>query len=81
MLTKIEQFVANSEGQWSSMRSGHSLAFKQFEQIISKVTIKLLDKNNPNVLELINSNPEIKGIHIAPFNVEWAIEDDWALDI
>ena len=28
----IEQFIAQSEGSWKSMRSGHSLAFQQFEE-------------------------------------------------
>ena len=36
----IEQFVAHSLGEWRSMRSGHSLAFQQFEDVLSEISIK-----------------------------------------
>ena len=39
---EIEEFVRQSEGEWDSMRSGHSLAFKQFEEVISNLSIKML---------------------------------------
>ena len=38
----IEQFVAQSEGEWRSMRSGHSLAFQYFEDVLSEIKICLL---------------------------------------
>ena len=66
---KIEQFVAQSEGEWRSMRSGHSLAFKQFEQIISKITIKILNDDDPRVLELLTTKIKAKGNHISPFHI------------
>ena len=56
---KIEQFIAQSAGQWNSMRSGHSLAFQQFEQVISIITIKILRINDNDVVNLLNSNHEL----------------------
>ena len=38
----IEQFVEQSTGEWRSMRSGHSLAFQQFEEVLSIVEINAL---------------------------------------
>ena len=35
----IEEFFLKSVGEWNSMRSGHSLAFQEFEEIRSKVKI------------------------------------------
>ncbi len=74
---KIENFVAQSEGEWKSMRSGHSLAFRQFEQVISKITVKLLKRNDPIVLELLRSINQEKIDYIAPFHIKWEIEDFW----
>ena len=36
---QIEQFFLKSVGEWNSMRSGHSLAFQEFEEIRSKIKI------------------------------------------
>jgi len=77
---KIEQFVAQSAGQWRAMRSAHSLAFKQFEQIVSTITIQTLEKNDPVVTKLRESYQHIKGNHVAPFLIEWATEEDWELE-
>jgi phycoerythrin-associated linker protein len=37
---QLESFVARSLGRWRSMRSGHSLAFQQFEDVRSSVLIE-----------------------------------------
>ena len=73
----IEQFISRSEGQWRSMRSGHSLAFQQFDQIISLLTIKLLKYNDPKVLELLKANSKEEGDFISPFHIKWESESDW----
>ena len=75
---KIEQFIAQSEGQWRSMRSGHSLAFQQFEQIVSKLDIKILEHHDPKVLALLTSKPNIVGKHVLPFSIEWEADSDWS---
>ena len=46
---EIENFVEQSTGEWKSMRSSHSLAFKQFEQILSNIKIEELTKDNLEV--------------------------------
>ena len=54
----IEQFVAQSSGKWRSMRSGHSLAFQQFEEVLSEVTIEAISKDDSAVKQLLESRTE-----------------------
>ncbi len=76
----IEQFVAQSVGKWRSMRSGHSLAFQQFEDVLSEVNIEYIEKSNSAVQKLLstaNSNHVLNSDIIAPFKMEWSAESDW----
>ncbi|WP_320668254.1 phycobiliprotein lyase [Prochlorococcus sp. MIT 1307] len=77
----IEQFVARSEGEWRSMRSGHSLAFQQFEQILSTITVKILGGNDPRVIDLLSSSPENRAKYTTPFLIQWEAESDWSKEI
>ena len=52
----IEEFFLKSVGEWNSMRSGHSLAFQEFEEIRSKVKIHHAKKNDPRVIKLLKDN-------------------------
>ena len=74
---KIEQFIAQSEGQWRSMRSGHSIAFKQFEQIVSKLTVTILDHDDIKVKNLLRTISKSNQNYISPFSIQWEIEADW----
>ena len=77
----IEQFVAQSEGKWRSMRSGHSLAFQQFEDVLSEIQITAIQTDEPNIQQLLdtstlNSSSKV----VAPFEMSWAAESDWEPD-
>ena len=76
----LQSFVERSEGQWRSMRSGHSLAFQQFEEVLSRITIERLDLNDERVIHLIESEPSLEGIPDCPFRMEWNAESDWEPD-
>ena len=77
----IEQFVAQSLGEWRSMRSGHSLAFQQFEDVLSEITITQFDTDNKEIKEAIkNSSQPDDSTYIAPFKMEWNAESDWEPD-
>ncbi len=76
----ISTFVELSHGEWRSMRSGHSLAFQYFEEVLSEVKIQCLDKNDKSVAELASSVERIKGELIAPFSMAWEAESDWEPD-
>ena len=76
----IEQFVAQSSGKWRSMRSGHSLAFQQFEEVLSEVTIEQIDKENTAVKQLLESSiiaNQDDHLVTSPFRMEWCAESDW----
>ena len=79
----IEQFVARSSGKWRSMRSGHSLAFQQFEEVLSEVTIEEISKDDSAVKQLLESslaNKHNLDTISSPFKMEWYAESDWEPD-
>ena len=79
----IEQFIAQSEGNWRSMRSGHSLAFQQFEEVLSEITIELIDVNDQEVNNLYQVHKQDDGnryTFIQPFKMTWSAESDWEPD-
>ena len=77
---RIEQFIALSEGVWKSMRSGHSLAFQQFEEIVSQINIRKAHKGNKEVSKLV-SKSEFKESEITtPFIINWEAESNWESD-
>ncbi len=73
----IERFLTQSEGEWQSMRSGHSLAFKQFEEIISRISIKLIGKNDPEVLHILNCTSYSSHENALPIKMNWYSSSDW----
>jgi len=76
----IEIFLAKSEGEWRSMRSGHSLAFQQFEEVLSEIKITIIDLNDPTVKKLLQKLASCDGIPSTPFKMEWHAESDWEPD-
>ena len=72
----IEQFVAQSIGEWKSMRSGHSLAFQIFEDVVSKISITSIENNDPRVVELL-AKSGINSENFCPFFMKWEADTDW----
>ena len=76
----IEQFVKQSAGEWRSMRSGHSLAFQQFEEVLSVIEINPLKADDSAVVEFINAQGIAGEKTKAPFAMKWEAESDWEPD-
>ena len=77
----IEQFVAQSEGKWRSMRSGHSLAFQQFEDVLSEIQITAIQADDPKIQQLLDASTlDSSSKVVAPFEMSWAAESDWEPD-
>ena len=74
---KIEEFFTKSEGEWISMRSSHSLAFKQFENVISQIKISSISLDDAEVLDLVNSYDKQNERHASPLLIEWESDSDW----
>ena len=63
------------------MRSGHSLAFQQFEDVLSEISIKEFTEDKNQLRELIKGSSQPNDSHyIAPFSMEWSAESDWEPD-
>ena len=63
------------------MRSGHSLAFQQFEEVLSEVQISRIDASDQEINDLIQSSSLSEGSEVsAPFRMTWAAESDWEPD-
>ena len=76
----IDTFVARSLGRWRSQRSAHHLAFAHFEEIRSIITIERLEKDDPAVLALCESQGVDHQAIATPFKMSWEGETDWNED-
>ncbi|UPM51402.1 phycobiliprotein lyase [Synechococcus sp. A10-1-5-1] len=76
----LTSFVERSAGTWRSMRSGHSLAFQQFEEVLSQITIEQLTSHDQRVLDLLESTSQDPALIQCPFRMEWSAESDWEPD-
>tara|TARA_Y100001968_G_scaffold64084_1_gene54842 strand:+ start:1081 stop:1614 length:534 start_codon:yes stop_codon:yes gene_type:complete len=73
----IEEFFLKSVGEWNSMRSGHSLAFQEFEQIRSKIKIILAKSNDSRVIKLLEDNLISTNEWNKAFKINWEAKSDW----
>ncbi len=76
----IDTFVARSLGRWKSQRSAHHLAFAHFEEIRSVIDIEKLEKTDPAVLALCESQGVDSSAIATPFKMSWEGETDWNED-
>ena len=76
-LTKINQFIDKSIGEWKSIRSTHTLAFQEFENSTSKIYIKDINSKNKKVIEIFkNYKLSFKQENIA-ISIKWQAISDW----
>ncbi len=62
------------------MRSGHSLAFNQFEEIVSFITIRASNRSETTVLKLLEKYKYSMSQAISPFQINWEAESNWNSD-
>lgn len=73
----VEQFFKQSIGQWRSQRSSHNLAWAQFEQITSEITICELEEHDTEIVELCKNNQvDVKDMCFR-LKMSWEGESDW----
>ena len=73
----IEDFFSKSVGEWSSMRSGHSLAFQEFEEIRSKIKIVPSKSNDSRVIKFLKGNLiTTKAVNKA-YLINWEAKSEW----
>ena len=76
----IEEFFLKSVGEWNSMRSGHSLAFKEFEEIQSKIKISPTKTNDFRVLKLVKDNLITENEVKKAFLITWETKSEWGYE-
>ena len=74
---KIEQFFLKSIGEWNSMRSGHSLAFQEFEEIRSTIKIIPAQSNDSRVTKLLKDNLITNNQEKKAFLISWESKSEW----
>tara|TARA_B100001250_G_scaffold356422_1_gene331503 strand:+ start:217 stop:750 length:534 start_codon:yes stop_codon:yes gene_type:complete len=73
----IEEFFLKSVGEWNSMRSGHSLAFQEFEEIRSKIKIIPAKSNDSRVIKLLKNNLITTNKRNKAFLINWEAKSEW----
>ena len=73
----IEGFFLKSVGEWNSMRSGHSLAFQEFEEIRSKIKIVPSKSNDSRVTKFLKDNLINTNIINKTFLINWEAKSEW----
>ena len=73
----IKEFFLKSVGEWNSMRSGHSLAFQEFEEIRSTIKIVPIKNNESKVIKLLKDySKNTKEVKTA-FLMSWEAKSEW----
>ncbi len=73
----IEEFFLKSVGEWNSMRSGHSLAFQEFEEIRSKIIIAPSKKNDSKVIHFLKDNLINANAINKTYLINWEAKSEW----
>jgi len=74
---QIDQFFLKSVGEWNSMRSGHSLAFQEFEEIRSRIKIIPVNINDYRVIKLLKDNLITNNDIENAFLMSWEAKSEW----
>ena len=77
---KIKEFINRSIGEWKSSRSTHTLAFNEFENTNSDISISFIPINDKQVEDLLvkfefNNKPEFA------VSITWQSRSDWTDEI
>ena len=79
-LVTINQFIQKSLGEWKSIRSTHSLAFQEVENSTSTIVIKELERNNKNVVGLLEKYNSTSKPSFIALSISWEAISDWEMD-
>ena len=79
-ITKINQFIDKSIGEWKSIRSSHTLTFQEFENSTSKIYIKHINKKNKKVVEIFKNYKFSLNLESIAISINWQAFSDWEED-
>ena len=78
-LITTKEFIEKSIGEWKSIRSTHTLAFQEFENTISSLTIAYQDIESSDVLEIKNKCKSSLNISFA-IKITWQSISEWSTE-
>jgi phycoerythrin-associated linker protein len=78
--TTINQFIDKSIGEWTSIRSTHTLAFQEFENSKSKIYIKDISLKNNKVVEIFKNYKLVLNPESIAISIKWQTISDWEDD-
>ena len=73
----IQEFFLKSVGEWNSMRSAHSLAFQDFEEIRSRIKISPSKSNDARVIKFLKDNLITTNEVNKAFLINWKAKSEW----
>ena len=73
----IEEFFLKSVGEWNSMRSGHSLAFQEFDEVRSKINIVPSNSIDSRVIKFLKDNLITANSVNKAFLINWEVKSEW----
>ncbi|HEY9622864.1 MAG TPA: phycobiliprotein lyase [Crinalium sp.] len=73
----ITEFFQQSCGKWFSQRTSHHLAFKQSESGKSDIRIEMVEKDNPEVIQLCEQYSVDPSLAICGARVSWDGTMEW----
>lgn len=73
----ITEFFQQSSGKWFSQRTSHHLAFKQTEGGKSELKIEMLDKDDPEVIQLCEQHEIDPVLALCGARVTWDGTMEW----
>ncbi len=79
-LTKINQFIDKSIGEWKCIRSTHTLAFQEFETSTSKIYIEHTNSKNKKVPEIFKNYKLSLNLEAIAISINWQVVRDWEED-
>ena len=79
-LTKINQFIDKSIGEWKSIRSTHTLAFQEYENSTSKIYINHIKSKNKKVIEIFKNYNLSLNLESIAISIKWQAISDWEDD-
>ena len=74
--TTIKEFVNRSIGEWKSIRSTHTLAFEEFENTYSSLSVSYLNLEDKEVNNILNSFNN-KYIPSFALRISWKARTEW----
>ena len=78
-LITIREFIDQSIGEWRSIRSTHTIAFQEFENTTSNISISYLNVDNTKVEQTLKKFNISKTPAFA-IEISWVAVSDWELE-